>query len=68
MYQYAYRNVLCKTQEDVDDVLNNEVYKLNKPEDVISLQVIPQFNQQITDGWLIPICWFVCYVYRWVED
>ena len=43
-YEYAYRNVFCKSQEDVDRVLNEEVFKLNKPEDVVSLQVVPYIN------------------------
>lgn len=63
-YEYAYRNVFCKSQEDVDRVLNEEVYKLNKPEDVVFLQVVPYINPKMTDGFAIPACWYVCYVYR----
>ena len=64
-YEYAFRNVFCKTQEEVDKVLNEEVYKMNAPEDVVSIQVVPQFRPEITDGLMIPVCWFVCYIYRW---
>lgn len=67
-YEYAYRNVFCKSQEDVDRVLNEEVYKMNKPEDVVSLQVVPYINPQATDGMVIPCCWYICYVYRWEID
>lgn len=63
-YEYTYRNILCKTQEEIDKVLNEEVYKLNKPEDIISLQVVPYINPAITKGLVIPVCWFICYVYR----
>ena len=67
-YEYAYRNVFCKSQEDVDRVLNEEVFKLNKPEDVVSLQVVPYINPKMTDGFAIPCCWYICYVYRWEID
>lgn len=67
-YEYAYRNVFCKSQEDVDRVLNEEVYKMNKPEDVVSLQITPYINPKMTDGYPIPCCWYICYVYRWEID
>lgn len=64
-YEYAYRTVFCKTEEDIDKVLNEEIYKMNKSEDVISLQVIPYINPEITDGFAIPACYYISYVYRW---
>ena len=67
-YEYAHRTVFCKTSEDVDEVLNNEVYKLNKPEDVISIQVLPQVFPDKTDGWPVPCFWYVSYIYRWEVD
>ena len=67
-YEYAHRNVFCKTQEDVDRVLNEEVYKMNRPEDVVSLQVIPYVFPDKTDGLPAPCFWYVTYVYRWEVD
>lgn len=64
-YEYASRTVFCKDQEDVDKVINNEVYKLNAPEDVISINVTPYVNPDKTDGLPVPICFYVSYVYRW---
>lgn len=64
-YEYAHRTVFCREQEDVDKVINNEVYKLNAPEDVISINVTPYVNPDKTDGLLVPICFYVSYVYRW---
>lgn len=63
-YEYAYRNIFCKTAEDVDKVLNEEVYKFNKAEDIVSLQVVPYINPNVTNGIMVPCCWYVCYVYR----
>lgn len=68
-YEYAHRDVFCKTSEEVDKVLNEEVYKLNKPEDIMSIQVIPQVFPDRTKGYLIPCCWYISYIYRWeVEE
>lgn len=64
-YKYAYRNILCKTQEEIDRILNEEVYKLNKPEDIVSLQVVSYINPEMTKGFVIPACWYICYIYRW---
>ncbi len=64
-YEYAYRNVFCKNEEDVDKVLNEEIYKMNKPEDIVSLQVIPYIDSKITSGFIIPTCYYISYVYRW---
>ena len=63
-YEYASRTVFCKTQEDVDEVLNNEIYKFNKVEDVIFLNITPYINTSVT-GIIVPICYYVSYVYRW---
>lgn len=67
-YEYASRTVFCRTQEEVDEVINNEIYKLNKPEDVISLNITPYVNPDMTDGLCVPICFYVSYVYRWEND
>lgn len=67
-YEYASRTIFCKTQEDVDEVLNNEIYKLNKPENVISINITPYFNLNITDGFCVPVCLYVSYIYRWEID
>jgi len=64
-YEYASRIVFCKDQETVDQVINDEVYKLNEPEDVISINITPYINPDKTDGLLVPICFYVSYVYRW---
>lgn len=64
-YEYAYRNVFCKNEEDVDKVLNEEIYKMNKPEDVVSIQVIPYIDPKITSGFIVPTCYYISYVYRW---
>ena len=63
-YKYAFQNIFCKTQEDVNRVLNEEVYKLN-PEDITSLQILPYFDAKLTSGFIVPICWYVCYVFRY---
>lgn len=63
-YEYASRTVYCKTQEDVDEVLNNEIYKL-KPEDVMSINITPYINPSITSGFCVVVCFYVSYVYRW---
>ena len=67
-YEYAHRTVFCKDQETVDQVINDEVYKMNEPEDVISLNITPYVNPDKTDGLLVPICFYVSYVYRWEVD
>lgn len=64
-YGYAHRTVLCREQEDVDKVINDEIYKLNATEDVISINVTPYVNTDKTNGFLVPICFYVSYVYRW---
>lgn len=64
-YEYTHRTVFCRDQEAVDQVINDEVYKLNAPEDVISLNITPYVNPDKTDGLLVPICFYVSYVYRW---
>lgn len=64
-YEYASRTVFCKDQETIDEVINNEIYKLNKPEDVISINITPYIDPNKTDGLLVPICFYVSYVYRW---
>ncbi len=64
-YEYASRTVFCKDQENIDEVINNEIYKLNKQEDVISINITPYVNPDKTDGLLVPICFYVSYVYRW---
>ena len=65
---YAHRNVFCKTSEDVDTVLNDEIYKLNKPEDIVSLQVIPLIDPHRTQGFVVPYAWMISYVYTWLES
>lgn len=67
-YEYASRTVFCKDQETIDEVINNEIYKLNKPEDVISINITPYVNPNKTDGLLVPICFYVSYIYRWETD
>ena len=67
-YEYAHRTVFCKDQETVDQVINDEVYKLNAPEDVISINITPYINPDRTDGLPVPICFYVSYVYRWETD
>ena len=67
-YEYAHRTVLCREYEDVNNVINNEVYKLNAPEDVISINVTPYVNPDKTGGLLVPICFYVSYVYRYKTD
>lgn len=68
-YEYGFRSVFCKDQEVVDEVINNEIYKYNKPEDVISITITPGFKPSATDGLLIPVCFYVSYVYRFeVEE
>ena len=63
-YEYGQRTVFCKNQEDVDEVLNNEIYKYNKPEDVISINITPYINPDKTDGLPVPILFYISYVYR----
>lgn len=63
-YEYGHRTVFCKNQDDVDDVINNEIYKYNKPEDVISINITPYINPDKTDGLPVPIYFYVSYVYR----
>lgn len=63
-YEYASRTILCATQEEVDEVLNNEIYKL-KPKDVISINITPYINPSMTGGFCVPVCLYVSYVYRW---
>ena len=67
-YEYASRTVFCKDQETIDKVINNEIYKLNKPENVISINITPYVNPNKTDGLLVPICFYVSYIYRWETD
>ena len=64
-YQYASRTIFCKTQKDVDKVVNDEIYRFNKPEDVISINITPYVNPETTHHLLIPICFYVSYVYRY---
>ena len=64
-YEYALRMVWCKEQEDVDRVLNEEVYKMNAPEDIVSLNVLPVFDPSSRLGTFLPIGYYVSYVYRW---
>ena len=67
-YEYASRTVFCRDQKTIDEVINNEIYKLNKPEDVISINITPYINPDKTDGYYFPICFYVSYVYRWEID
>lgn len=61
---YAFKNVYCKTQDDVDNILNNEIARLPK-EDVISINVVPYFDTNVTSGFIVPICYYVCYIYKY---
>lgn len=61
---YASRTVLCKTQNYVDELLNEEIYKL-KPEDIMSINITPYINPDVTGGFPVVICFYVSYVYRW---
>lgn len=67
-YEYASRTVFCREQEDVDKVINDEIYKLNKPEAVISINITPYVNPDKTEGLCVPICFYVSYIYRWETD
>ncbi len=67
-YEYAHRTVFCRDQEAVDQVINNEIYKWNTPEDIISINITPYVNPDKTDGLLVPICFYVSYIYRWETD
>lgn len=67
-YEYASRTVFCRDQETIDEVINNEIYKFNKPEDIISINITPYINPDKTDGYYVPICFYVSYVYRWEID
>ena len=51
-----------------DEVINNEIYKLNKPEDVISINITPYINPDKADEYYFPICFYLSYVYRWEID
>lgn len=64
-YEYGFRSVFCKDQEVVDHVINDEIYKLNKPEDVISINVTPYIDPKITEGFVVPACFYLSYVYRY---
>lgn len=64
-YMYASRTIFCKTQEEIDKVINDEIYKFNKPEDVISINITPYINPSVTEGLCVPICLYVSYVYRY---
>ena len=67
-YEYASRIIFCRDQKTIDEVINNEIYKLNKPEDVISINITPYINPDKTDAYYFPICFYVSYVYRWEID
>lgn len=67
-YEYGFRCVWCKSQEDVDKVLNEEVFVYNKPEDVISINVTPVFAPEKTDGLMIPVGFYLNYTYRFELD
>ena len=49
-------------KKTIDEVINNEIYKLNKPEDVISINITPYINPDKADGYYFPICFlsFLC--------
>ena len=63
-YEYGFRSVWCREQDDVDKVLNEEVFVYNKPEDVISINVTPVFVPEI----LIPVGYYLNYTYRFEVD
>ena len=54
----------CRDQKTIDEVINNEIYKLNKPEDVISINITPYINPDKADRYYFPICFYLSYVYR----
>lgn len=63
-YEYGFRSVWRREQDDVDKVLNEEVFVYNKPEDVISINVTPVFAPEKTDGLMIPVGFYLNYTYR----
>ena len=63
-YEYGFRSVWCREQDDVDKVLNEEVFVYNKPEDVISINVTPVFVPEI----LIPVGYYLNYTYSFEVD
>ena len=67
-YEYASRTVFCRDQKTIDEVINNEIYKFNKPDDVISINITPYINPDKADGYYLPICFYLSYVYRWEID
>ena len=67
-YEYASRTVFCRDQNTIDEVINNEIYKFNKPEDVISINITPYINPDKADEYYFPICFYLSYVYRWEID
>ena len=67
-YEYTSRTVFCRDQKTIDEVINNEIYKFNKPEDVISINITPYINPDKADRYYFPICFYLSYVYRWEID
>ena len=55
-------------KKTIDEVINNEIYKLNKPENVISINITPYINPDKADGYYFSICFYLSYVYRWEID
>lgn len=63
-YKYSSRTILCAREEEIEEVLDNEISKF-KPKDVISINITPYINPSMTNGFCVPVCWYVSYIYRW---
>ena len=64
--KYFYKTIYCRTISDVNNALNNKVYSIEADNlgKVISCQVIPYINEELTNGQIIPLEYIISYVYK----